>query len=198
MQCSDKGPSFGRKLGRAEQSRHVMGSQCKIKWNGNWKAINWERRAFLNCTVSFTPCQSPVLCVVNSDWAASSCSQTNQWRYSTTMSHVTSWIYDYKTGTHSVTIRPDDKQLSLVCFLLVGEWKVKVSPWCLSVNWAYYVSASGCRGRREGRKRGRREEGKEGRYNRGLSLQRRQMSQSLFSRTMGRPTHSALLFLFTN
>ena len=31
VQCSDKGPSFGRRLGGAEQSRNVKGSQCKIK-----------------------------------------------------------------------------------------------------------------------------------------------------------------------
>lgn len=93
------------------------------------------------------------------------------------------WIQK-RAHTVSPWQQPNDKQLSLslVRFPSMSEWIVKVSPWCLSVNWAYYVSASGCKGRRGGRKEG--EEGgkkarKEGKTE-FLSLQRRQMSQSYF------------------
>lgn len=55
--------------------------------------------------------------------------------------------------------QPEDKQFFLMHYPPppISEWKVKVNPWCLSVNWAYYVSASGCKGRKEEKKEGRKE-----------------------------------------
>lgn len=95
--------------------------------------------------------------------ASSSCTQT-----SVTLSHqnvprdfMIIWIKKKWAHTASPQQQPNDKQLSLMCFPSMSGWIVKVNPWCLSVSWAYYVSASGCKGRR-GVRKGRREEGKEG------------------------------------
>lgn len=91
---------------------------------------------------------------------------------------------------HVVSLRQQPSEDSyLLCFPSMSEWKVKVNPWCLSVNWAYYVSASVWKGRREGRK--------EERSNRVPVFAETNVTVS-FSRTMAWHTDSALMLLFTN
>lgn len=92
-------------------------------------------------------------------------------------------------GARGITAATAQSRLiSILCFPSTSEWLVKVNPWCLSVNWAYYVSASVWKGRRR----------KEERSNRVPVFAAETNVTVSFSQTMAWHTDSALMLLFTN
>lgn len=144
----------GQKRGEIETGSYTDEElSCQCPWQQKVKRVSKWRRFSSDCYMVCPVCHSfrwvrPLSCLLLLP------SNTSVTLSHQNVPHDMTWIYEYKTGTHTVSPRqqPEDKQLSLMRLPSMSEWKVKVNPWCLSVNWAYYVSASGCK---EGRKEGR-------------------------------------------
>lgn len=153
---------FSRRLVPSAMVRNL---HLEGRWEGftSWNKFYARFRIWGTASVPTPWLRFRLSCLLLSNTSVTSNLQNVTWHHqymSTKWAHIVSpWQ------------QPEDKQFLLMRFPPMSECKVKENPWCLSVNWAYYVSASGCKGRKEGRK-----EWKTG----FLSLQRRQMSQSYF------------------
>lgn len=84
--------------------------------------------------------------------------KTHRWHQSCTTSHdnISAWKQNGDVPQQHCHSLKTNTSFWHVLFP-TDSWKVKVSSWCLSVNWAYYASASGCKGKTE-RRKGRQKE----------------------------------------